>query len=62
MAVDKIWNMEHPGTPRDGWEKYVKLNFQQLNETKLNWYQPGKLKEKKTKQKQQIQTEEKKRK
>ena len=28
------------------WEKYVKLNFQQLNETKLNWYQPGKLKEK----------------
>ena len=47
MAVDKIWNMEHPGKPRDGWEKYVKLSFQQLNETKLNWYQPGKLKQKK---------------
>ena len=26
--------------------KYVKLNFQQLNETKLNWYQLGKLKKK----------------
>ena len=28
-------------------KKYVKLNFQQLNETKLNWYQLGKLKNKK---------------
>ena len=31
-------------------KKYVKLNFQQLNETKLNWYQLGKLKGKKTEQ------------
>ena len=30
--------------------KLVKLNFQQLNETKINWYQLGKLKETKTEQ------------
>ena len=50
MAVDKIWNMEHPGTFRNTprWmRKICKMKFQQLNETKLNWYQPGKLKEKK---------------
>ena len=28
----------------------MKLNFQQINETKINWYQLGKLKEKKTEQ------------
>ena len=31
-------------------EKYVKSNFQQLHETKINWYQLGKLKETKTEQ------------
>ena len=41
----------------------MKLNFQQLNETKLNWYQLGKLKEKGNRTKQnknikQIQSEE----
>ena len=45
------WNIpEHPGTWNNyhNYEKkYVKLHFQQLNETKLNWYQLGKLKGKK---------------
>ena len=72
------WNIpEHPGTfrniPEHGiiiiiMKGHVKLSFQQLNETKINWYQLGKLKEEKNRTRQnkevtkQIQTEEKKRK
>ena len=54
------WNIpEHPGTfrniPEHGiiiiiMRKICKIKFQQLNETKLNQYQLGKLKKKKTEQ------------
>ena len=60
-GVDKSRNMEHPGTSRNIPEhgiiiiimrKYVKLTFQQSNETKINWFQLGKLKEQQNKTKQ----------
>ena len=59
-GVDKIWNMEHSGTSRNIPEhriiiiimrKICKINCKQLNETKINWYQLGKLKEDKIKTK-----------
>ena len=59
-GVDKTGNMEHSGTSWNIPEhriiiiimrKIYKLNCKQLNETKLNWYELGKLKKEKIKTK-----------
>ena len=57
MAVDKTSNMEHSGTscPKHGiiiiiMRKICKIKFSTINETIKNWYQPGKLGKKTTKQ------------